>query len=69
MAVGRALTLLALTIALTAGLPACKEKGPAEKAGEQIDHTVDKMKDALDPKGPAEKAGEKIDKAVDDLKD
>ena len=69
MAVGRALMLLALGVALTTGLPACKEKGTAEKAGEQIDHTVDKMKDALDHEGPAEKAGEKIDEAVDDLKD
>jgi hypothetical protein len=69
MAVGRALALFAIGVALAAGLPACQEKGPAEKAGEQIDHTVDRMKDALDPKGPAEKAGEKIDEAVDDLKD
>jgi len=69
MAVGRALMLLALSVALTTGLPACKEKGTAEKAGEQIDHTVDKMKDALDHEGPAEKAGKQIDEAVDDPKD
>ena len=69
MALGRTLTLLGLAAALVAGFPACKEKGAAEKAGEQIDHTVDKMKDAIDPKGPAEKAGEKIDKAVDNVSD
>jgi len=69
MTLRRTLPLLGLAATLVAGLPACKEKGPAEKAGEQIDHTVDKMKDALDHKGPAEKAGEKIDEAVDDLKD
>ena len=47
----------------------CREKGPAEKAGEQVDRTIDEIEDALDPKGPAEKAGEKIDRAIDDAKD
>ena len=42
----------------------CREKGPAEKAGESVDRTVEKVKDAVDPKGPAEKAGEKVDKAL-----
>jgi hypothetical protein len=49
---------------LVASVISCKEKGPAEKAGEKIDKTVEKVKDAVDPKGPAEKAGEKIDKAL-----
>ena len=49
------------------GLTACeKKKGPAEKAGEKVDHAIDKVKDKLDPAGPAEKAGRKIDKALDD---
>jgi hypothetical protein len=43
----------------------CREKGPAEKAGEKFDEAVDKVQDALDPKGPAEKAGEKIDEALE----
>ncbi len=47
---------------LTSG---CREKGPAERAGEKIDRKLDKVEDALDPKGPAEKAGRKIDRAVD----
>lgn len=43
----------------------CKEKGPAEKAGEGVDRAVEKVEDAVNPKGPVEKAGEKIDKALD----
>ena len=42
----------------------CREKGPAERAGESIDKAVDNVKDAVDPKGPVEKAGEKVDKAL-----
>jgi len=49
------------TVAL---LSSCKEKGPAEKIGEQIDKSAEKVKDAVDPKGPVEKAGEKVDKAL-----
>jgi hypothetical protein len=65
--------VLALTTVLAAGTfiatgctdTGCTEKkGPAEKVGEKIDETVDKVKDAVDPKGPAEKTGEKIDKAL-----
>jgi len=51
--------------ALTSG---CREKGPAERAGEKLDRKMDKVEDALDPKGPAEKAGRKLDRAVDDVK-
>jgi len=43
----------------------CKEKGPAEKAGEKVDEAVEKVGDALDPKGPAEKLGEKVDEALE----
>ena len=45
-------------------LASCREKGPAEKIGEQIDKSAEKVKDAVDPKGPVEKAGEKVDKAL-----
>ena len=41
----------------------CKQEGPAERAGKQLDEAVD---DLAKPKGPAERAGEKLDKAVDD---
>lgn len=49
---------------LVASVVSCKPKGPAEEAGESIDKTVEKVKDAVDPKGPVEKAGEKVDKAL-----
>lgn len=42
----------------------CKEKGPAEKAGESVDEAVENVKDAVDPEGPVEKVGEKIDEAT-----
>ena len=63
---------LALAIGLATGgatlLGGCREKGPAEKAGEKVDNAMEKVEDKLDPKGPVEKAGRKIDKAVDDAK-
>ena len=46
---------------LVAVLSGC-EKGPAEKAGKQIDQAVDKTGQQLD------KAGDKIKDAVDDAK-
>lgn len=49
---------------LIACVTSCKEKGPAEKAGENIDKAVENVKDAVDPKGPVEKVGEKIDDAT-----
>jgi len=67
--------LISLTLALGLALggatltTGCREKGPAEKAGEKVDNTMDKIEDKLDPKGPAEKAGRKIDRAIDDAKD
>jgi hypothetical protein len=50
-------------------MTACREKGPAERAGEKVDRTIEKLDDKLDPKGPAEKTGRKIDRAIDDAKD
>jgi hypothetical protein len=49
---------------LVGSVVSCREKGPAEKAGEKIDSAADKIKDAVDPKGPGEKVGEKIDDAL-----
>ncbi|MDB6077475.1 MAG: hypothetical protein JWO82_1222 [Akkermansiaceae bacterium] len=60
-------TTLALTLCLLpfcSSLVSCKEKGPAEKAGESIDKAGENIKDAVNPKGPVEKAGEKVDKAL-----
>lgn len=50
---------------LVGSVVSCREKGPAEKAGEKMDNAVENVKDAVDPKGPVEKAGEKVDKALD----
>jgi tetrahydromethanopterin S-methyltransferase subunit B len=64
------LLLAGLLIGLmTVPLVACEKKGPAEKAGEQLDQTVEDTKDALNPQGPAEEAGEQFDQAVEDTKD
>ena len=58
------------TLAIVAIVPflgfvsSCKEKGPAEKAGESLDKAVENVKDAVDPKTPLEKAGEKVDDAL-----
>jgi len=53
-----ALVLLAMMSLIT--LPACREKGPAEKAGEKIDKAVDDVKD---------KTKEAADKVEDKVKD
>lgn len=45
-------------------LISCRPKGPAERAGENVDRAVENVKDAVDPKGPAEKTGEKLDNAL-----
>ena len=65
LAAAMALGLAVGGAALTSG---CREKGPAERAGEKLDKKMDKLEDTFDPKGPAEKAGRKIDRAVDDVK-
>jgi len=62
--------LLVVTFGLAATLGACDKPGPAERAGEQIDNTVEqareKAENLVEPdEGPAEKAGEKIDEAVE----
>jgi len=49
------------TVILVAALSGC-EKGPAEKAGEQIDKAVDKTGQQID------KAGDKIEDAAKDAK-
>jgi hypothetical protein len=60
--------LIALALGFGLAFSGCGKKGPAEKAGESLDNTGDKIHDALTPDGPGEKAGKKIDRAVDDIK-
>ena len=56
--------LMSSGVFLTTG---CVHKGPAQRAGENIDRAVEDMKDAVNPPGPAQRAGRNIDRAVDDL--
>ncbi len=64
--------LLITSISLAVLTFGCESQGPAEKAGEKIDKSIESTKDALEEatdkitgKGPAEKAGEKIDEALE----
>lgn len=50
------LSILSVSLLIAAGLSACEQKGPAEKAGEKIDQTV-------------EKTGKKIDETVEETKE
>ena len=52
------------TLFVSAMLVGCEEKGPAQRAGENIDKAGQNLKDSVDPRGPAEKAGDKVDKAL-----
>ena len=56
--------LTALVLGSVVSLTGCEQKGPAEKAGENIDQAGKDVKNALDPRGPVEKAGAAVDDAV-----
>lgn len=57
--------LAALLLGTATIITGCEEpKGPAEKAGENVDKAVQDAKDAVNPPGPAEKAGRAVDNAV-----
>ena len=50
-------TMLVVAISIfVLGISGCKEKGPAEKAGEKLDQTMEKA---------TEKAGEKLDQTME----
>ena len=42
----------------------CESKGPAQRAGENVDQGIQNVKDAVNPPGPVEKAGRTVDKAL-----
>jgi hypothetical protein len=42
----------------------CESKGPAQRAGENIDQGVQNVKDTINPPGPGEKAGREVDKVL-----
>ena len=58
-----AMVVLAISI-LVLGVSGCKEKGPAEKAGEQIDQSMEKAGEQIDQsmEKAADKANEMLDK-------
>jgi hypothetical protein len=72
MLMRRPIAAVVLAVVLAGGstmLLGCEREGPAERFGEKVDETQEKLKDKLNPDGPAEKAGKKLDKAVDDVTD
>jgi hypothetical protein len=58
------LGLVAMTLLVSGMLLGCEEKGPAQKAGENLDKAGQNLKDSVDPRGPGEKVGDKIDKSL-----
>ena len=70
----RTTVLAGLASAIALGSVACDNRGPAEKAGEKIDHTVDTIKNGgHEPVGDSikddvNKARDKVSDAVDDAK-
>lgn len=60
------ITLLMTGAALMlAGLTACHQEGPAEKAGHSLDNAGKSVSDTLNPpQGPAQSAGRKVDRAL-----
>lgn len=59
IAMGAALVLL--------GATGCREEGPAEKAGRNIDETVEKMTEGSE--GALERLGREVDEAVEETKE
>lgn len=64
-----------IAFALAGLLGACDSQGPAERAGEKIDNTMEqaeeKMEQMVDEpdEGPAEEMGEAIDEAAEDARE
>jgi len=59
--------LFAALAALALAATGCPEKGPAQKAGEKIDETVDKLTHPNE--GTLERAGRKVDEQVEKAKE
>jgi hypothetical protein len=60
----RKTALMALVATFAFALGACEKQGPAERAGEKIDHAVDTVKN-----GGEEPAGDKLEDAAHDARD
>lgn len=69
------LNILLLTSVTAFGLAACDNQGPAEKAGEKLDSSVEQLQDksketlGLKEKSTLEKAGEQLDETSENLKE
>lgn len=63
--------LIATAVLLTAGLAGCEQEGPMERAGEELDQSIEqareRMSDAIDTQGPLEQAGENVDQAIEEF--
>lgn len=44
----------------------CESKGPAERAGENIDRGIERAQDAINPPGPGERAGRAVDDTLNE---
>jgi hypothetical protein len=57
--------LLFIPVLLTLGLAACRQEGPAERAGRNLDDAGQRVQDTVNPpQGPAQSAGRKADRAL-----
>ncbi len=61
------LTLTTLLLTALIGLTACQEKGPAERAGENIDNATEDMGDKIED--ATDNAGDKVEEAGDKIED
>jgi hypothetical protein len=66
--------LVICSLLLVFSFTACKKEGPAERAGEKIDETVEKAGEKMEEAGEemketSEKAGEKIEEAGEEVKE
>jgi predicted small lipoprotein YifL len=58
---------LLIIAALTLGLTACHQEGPAERAGKHLDNAGQSVSDTLNPpQGPSQSVGRKVDRALGD---
>jgi hypothetical protein len=74
MQVSRMAAVAGFVAALSfAGVVACHEEGPAEKAGRAIDDAAESVQEGVQdlgkPDGPLEQTGEAADEAIDKTKE
>lgn len=60
----RIIATLVFSMAVCAGMGACKDKGPVEQAGEEVDEAVDTLKH-----GGKESTANKLDDAADEVRE